>query len=83
MFSASQYDPHNSTFQTLVRAVARVMEIGEEEARVHAERVWAFVHGLVSLELGGLRPGAEEDPELAYTDALQAGLAIILLRSAN
>ncbi|GGE71893.1 TetR/AcrR family transcriptional regulator [Nesterenkonia cremea] len=79
MFSAAPYDPENSTFQTLTHAVARAIDCESEQARVHAERVWAYVHGLVSLELAGLRPGTEQERAAAYTEALQAGAAMLPL----
>lgn len=77
MFTSARHDHENSTFQTLVHAVARVCGLENSQARVHAERLWAYVHGLVSLELAGLRPGPEGQRERDYLQSLQAGAALL------
>lgn len=41
------------TFDMLVDAVARAAQCDRVEARIRAHRLWAYIHGLVSLELAG------------------------------
>lgn len=61
------------TFAVLRDAVARL-----PDERAHADdpepmalRLWALVHGLVSLELAGLLPGTPDERALRYVDALR------------
>lgn len=67
--------PAEPTFQVLVAGVARATGSAPEEAEVRAGRLWAYVHGLVMLELGGFLPGAAGDD--AFTAALRASRSII------
>lgn len=68
----------DETFQVLVRAVARVLETPEAAAaEAPARRLWAYVHGLVSLELAGLMPGSDQDRDQAYRDGLRAGIRLL------
>ncbi|WP_157984015.1 hypothetical protein [Nesterenkonia muleiensis] len=49
-----------------------------ETAPRRAERVWAYVHGLVSLELSGLVESVSgEAAEVAYVSALGAGAPLV------
>jgi AcrR family transcriptional regulator len=61
------------TFRVLRDAVARLLA-GAPEARVEAAAVglWGLVHGLVSLELGGLLPGDDEERAARYAAAAAA-----------
>lgn len=67
------------TFGVLVAAVARVASCDEAQARERAERVWAYVHGLVSLELAGLGSGSSGggDAEAVYVSALRAAAPLV------
>jgi AcrR family transcriptional regulator len=69
--------PHRAepTFRVLVAGVARATGAAPEEAEARAGRLWAYVHGLVMLELGGFVPQDEGDD--AFADALWAGRSII------
>lgn len=61
-FGAGPRNQGGETFAVLVAAVARAADCDQAEARIRAQRVWAYVHGLVSLELIGLveAPAASE-----------------------
>lgn len=61
------------TFRVLRDAVARLLA-GAPEERVEAAAVglWGLVHGLVSLELGGLLPGDDEERAARYAAAAAA-----------
>lgn len=78
--SAAKTAEHtDETFDMLVAAVERATQVEHAEARVRAHRVWAFIHGLVSLELAGLtttahKPATAEDSFIA---ALRAGSSLI------
>lgn len=67
------------TFGVLEEAIARVAQCDQDEARRRAERVWAYVHGLVSLELSGLRAAVSEtsDAEADYLTALRAATSLV------
>lgn len=67
------------TFRVLVEAVARVAECDEAQARKRAHRVWAYVHGLVSLELAHLVPGPSDtvEAEASYVAALRAAASLL------
>lgn len=67
------------TFALLVAAVARAGECEGAEARRRAERLWAYVHGLVSLELSGLAESysGDGDAEAAYVSALRAAAPLV------
>src|SRR5699024_12739054 len=59
------------TFDTLRRAVARVLPAADaERTELEALRLWAMVHGLVSLELSGLLPGTEQERQDRYRRVL-------------
>src|SRR5699024_1556875 len=51
----------DNTFGILVTAVQRAVEVETSEACMRAYRLWAYIHGLVSLELAGLA-GSNETP---------------------
>ncbi len=61
------------TFRVLRDAVARLLA-GAPDERVEAAAVglWGLVHGLVSLELGGLLPGDEQERAARYAAATGA-----------
>lgn len=67
------------TFNILVNAVERAAECGATEAATRAHRVWAYVHGLVSLELAGFAEasGNPEHDENAYLEAVQAAAPLV------
>lgn len=79
MFAAVEDPAHSAdvftspTFVVLREAVARLPEAarpgGAEEV---ALRLWAVVHGLVSLELAGLMPGTAQERAARYATALRA-----------
>ncbi|WP_324653230.1 TetR/AcrR family transcriptional regulator [Georgenia sp. H159] len=58
------------TFAVLRDAVARLPHVTDAEEL--ALRLWALVHGMVSLELAGLLPGSTEDHGRRYVQALRA-----------
>lgn len=61
------------TFVVLREAVARLPEAARGGgAEDEALRLWALVHGLVSLELAGLMPGTPEERAARYATALRA-----------
>lgn len=65
----------HGTFDRLRRAAARVLgpqggDDGEPEALELALRLWALVHGLVALELGGHLPGDAATRERRYRETL-------------
>lgn len=59
------------TFLRLQEATARVLGGDETAARDRALELWALVHGLVSLELGGHLPGDEHERGERYATALR------------
>ena len=65
----------NATFLVLRDAVARVVDSPAAVAEEPALSLWALVHGLVELELGGVRPGSWEQ---RYTRVLGAAGPAIL-----
>lgn len=63
------------TFAVLKAAVSRLLrEDGTTAGGAHAVslRLWALVHGMVSLELAGLLPGEETQREEQYLATLRA-----------
>ncbi len=55
------------TFAILRSAVERLLpEVSAEQLELQAVRAWGLVHGLVSLELGGLLPGTPEQRAARY-----------------
>jgi len=60
------------TFVVLRDAVARVLGTTGDGAEPAAVGLWGMVHGLVSLELGGLLPGEEPDRAARYAAATGA-----------
>jgi AcrR family transcriptional regulator len=66
------------TFLPLLRAVQRGVATGRLSGAVPAGSIatalWANVHGLVSLELGGFLPPAAGDPASVFDAAIQATL---------
>ena len=63
------------TFAILRSAVARLLPAAPtDQVELHAVRAWGLVHGLVSLELGGLLPGPEEEREARYERMLRTPL---------
>lgn len=66
------------TFTPLLNAVRRGVESGLFVTGASAEQIatamWANVHGLVSLELGGYLPPQAGDPASVFEAALQANL---------
>lgn len=67
------------TFGVLADAVARATGASPTEAEASAFRLWAYVHGLVTLELAGLLPGTPEERERDYAAALRAGSPLLTL----
>lgn len=75
------------TFGVLVDAVAAVLGVDSPDSRgrdvddpadrsaasAAARRLWAYVHGLVTLELAGLITGDPDERDAAYREALGAG----------
>ena len=56
-----------TTFTILRSAVERLMPTAPpEQVELQAVRAWGLVHGLVSLELGGLLPGTPEQRAARY-----------------
>src|SRR5690625_7255412 len=54
--STPRTSEHGSeTFNMLADAVQGATESQRDEARIRADRQWAYIHGLWSLELSGLR----------------------------
>lgn len=64
------------TFMPLLDAVRRAVESGRFGTAASAEEIatalWANVHGLVSLELGGFLPPRAGDPAELFETAIQA-----------
>ncbi|GAA4926203.1 TetR/AcrR family transcriptional regulator [Nesterenkonia rhizosphaerae] len=77
MFASGSPQCARPTFERLVTAVARANNLDPTDAETPAVRVWAYVHGLVMLELSGLMPGSDEERENAYIAALRAAGSII------
>ncbi|PZR52793.1 TetR/AcrR family transcriptional regulator [Xylanimonas oleitrophica] len=73
--SRGRSDP---TFQVLVRAVERAAGCDRPGAADRATRLWAYVHGLVSLELAGLITDAGADRTESYLADLRAALPLLL-----
>lgn len=67
------------TFAVLVNAVGRAADCDDAEAALRAQRVWAYVHGLVSLELEGLVPGSSEadEAQASYVAALRGAASLL------
>lgn len=65
------------TFQVLVEAVARAAETEPHDAESRAMRIWAYVHGLVTLDLAGLLPGERDRRNRAYLEALRAAAPLV------
>ncbi len=65
-------------FRMLEEAVGRL--VPPEQATAGAYRLWALVHGLVSLELAGLLPGDADQRARAYRATLLAGGPALLGR---
>ncbi|WP_298323219.1 TetR-like C-terminal domain-containing protein [Haloactinopolyspora sp.] len=67
------------TFDPLLDAVRRAVEAGrfpaEPEPSGIATALWANVHGLVSLELGGFMPPDAGDPAAVFEIAVRANVA--------
>lgn len=61
------------TFTVLRDAVARLPQSAGGDPEAEALRLWALVHGLVSLELAGLLPGTPDQRGAQYVEALLAG----------
>jgi hypothetical protein len=64
-----------STFEPLVEAVRRAIEVGQlrdADPTVVATTMWATLHGLVSLELRGLLPPAAGDASELYRQTMRA-----------
>lgn len=72
-------DSGEDTFRVLVAAVARAAGCDQAQARLRARRVWAYVHGLVSLELAGLVPGPSDadEAQASYVAALRAAASLV------
>lgn len=64
----------SETFDMLVGAVERAAGCTRSQAQTRAYRLWAYIHGLVSLELNSFTPPAAEteDTEQAFIAALRA-----------
>lgn len=62
------------TFDMLVDAVQRANRCTRAQAQIRAYRLWAYIHGLVSLELNGFTPPGTDaaDTEQAFLAALRA-----------
>lgn len=67
------------TFGVLVEGVARAACCDDAQARKRAQRLWAYVHGLVSLELAHLVPDTSDagEAEASYVAALRAAASLI------
>lgn len=67
------------TFAVLVDAVARAADCDDAQARLRAQRVWAYVHGLVNLELADLVlvPSDAGEAEASYVAALRAAASLL------
>lgn len=60
------------TFEILRSAVERLHpDLTEQQVELQAVRAWGLVHGLVSLELGGLLPGTEAEQAARYEQVLR------------
>ena len=60
------------TFAILRSAVARMLTTAPaDQVELQAVRAWGLVHGLVSLELGGLLPGTAAERERNYEQMLR------------
>lgn len=73
-------DPGVKTFTILVEAVERAAQCNRSQAQTRAQRIWAYVHGLVSLELAGLLrdPTDSDSAERAYVASLRAATPLFL-----
>lgn len=62
------------TFDMLVDAIARAAQCDRTEARIRAYRLWAYIHGLVSLELAGFTdtPADSSATEQVFIAALRS-----------
>ncbi|HLS25021.1 MAG TPA: TetR/AcrR family transcriptional regulator [Beutenbergiaceae bacterium] len=65
-------------FRMLRMAVGRL--VPEEQAAAGAYRLWALVHGLVSLELAGLLPGTPDQRAVEFQQTLRAAGPALLGR---
>lgn len=63
---------HQPTFLVLRDAAARVLDAPPERVEDVAVGLWGLVHGLVSLELGGLLPGDPAERAARYEAAAGA-----------
>jgi len=79
IYGATTAQHSDETFGMLVAAVRRVTQDDELTARIRARRVWAYIHGLVSLELAGLfdHPVDTSSPQEAFIASLQAASSLI------
>ncbi len=67
------------TFDMLVAAIRRATQCNETNGKLRAHRLWAYIHGLVSLELAGLAR-TSEDPtatEHTFEASLRAASSLI------
>jgi AcrR family transcriptional regulator len=66
------------TFDMLVAAVERATRCTPPEARVRAYRLWAYIHGLVSLEFNGFVDFQAHDigTEEGFLEALRAASSL-------
>lgn len=66
------------TFDMLVDAVARAAQCSPPQAQGRAYRLWAYIHGLVSLELSGFTtpPNESDNREHAFLAALRASASL-------
>lgn len=69
----------DETFDMLVAAVQRAAQIESSEANSRAYRLWAYIHGLVSLELAGLGTAKNDtaDLEANFVTALRSAASLI------
>lgn len=69
----------DETFGMLVAAVQRAAQVETSEANMRAYRLWAYIHGLVSLELAGLTDSYDHatDRETTFVAALRSAASLI------
>ena len=79
VYGPSTTDHIDATLGMLVAAVQRATQIDTPEAKDRAYHLWAYIHGLVSLELAGLMDSDEDATarEAAFIAALRSAASLI------
>ena len=79
IYGPSTSEHIDETFGMLVAAVQRTAHVETPEARNRAYRLWAYIHGLVSLELAGLVDSSTDaaSQETTFLTALRSAASLI------